>query len=159
MVSAARTELQSKYQQASTYQQRALSTTPASSHQNRQNKDSTGDVVQERETSHLSTDLQDNPTLDKQQGPCISRATPAETMETAAAEVCLNSDEKELTDALDRITLSEMGTGKSKEQLISKARDSYFFGKQQPKAPHYITVLNKAEASSAARKQKFKPNV
>ncbi|XP_061566579.1 protein GRINL1A [Cololabis saira] len=162
LITAARTELQSKYQQAFTNQQRGFSTTPASLEPNRRNKDSAGHVVQERETSSVSTDLQENTTLDKQQDQSLSRAALVETMETgAAAGVSLTSretKEEELVEALDSVRLSETDTGESKEHLISSVKDNYFLLKQPPKTPHYITVLNKAETSSAPRRQKFKPN-
>ncbi|KAM6943594.1 protein GRINL1A [Xenentodon cancila] len=157
LVTAARTELQSKYQQAFMHQQRGFSTTPTSLRQNGRKEDSAGGVVQERETSPVSADA----TLDKQQDQFVSRAVPVQTMEAAAAEVSLASEETKeegLVEALDRVRLSATGTGEPKEQLISSVRDNYFLQKQEPKTPHYITVLSKAETSSAPRRPKFKPN-
>lgn len=167
LASAARTELQSKYQQAFTNQIRAVSTTPAASLQNRQNEAAADDAVRERETSEtspVSAHVQENDTLDKQQDRFVSRAAAVETMETAAAGASLNSDgtkEGDLVEALERVTLSGTSTGsssESKDPLNSNARDNYFLRKQIPKKPHYVTVLEKTEVSSAPRKQKFKPN-
>lgn len=165
LVSAARTELQSKYQQAFTnQQQRAVTTTPAASDQNQQNEIAAGDAVQARDTSPVSTHVQENTALDKQQDQSVSRAAAVETMETAAAGASLNSDgtkEGDLAEALERVTLSETSTGlssESKDPLNSRARDTYFLRNQTPKKPHYVTVLEKTETSSAPRKQKFKPN-
>ncbi|XP_008303278.1 protein GRINL1A [Stegastes partitus] len=165
LVSAARTELQSKYQQAFTNrQQRAVSTAPAASHQKRQNEAAAGDAVQERETSPVSAHVQENTTLDGQQDRFVSRAAAVETMETAAAGASLNSDETkegDLAEALERVTVSETSTGfssESKDPLNSRARDNYFLRQQIPKKPHYVTVLEKTETPSAPRKQKFKPN-
>lgn len=149
--SAARTELQSKYQQAFTLQQCAIPNTPAV------------DAVQERETSPVSAHVQENNTLDEQQERFVSRAAAGETMETAAAGASLNSDETkegDLVEALGRVKLSETSTGfssESKDPLNSTARDN-FFRKPIPKKPHYVTLLEKSEKASALRKQKFKPN-
>ncbi|KAM9366302.1 protein GRINL1A [Symphorus nematophorus] len=159
-VSAARTELQSKYQQAFTMQQRAVSNTPAASCQNRQSDAAAGNAMQ---TSPASADVQENKTFNEQQDQFVSRAAAGETMETAAAGASLNSDETkegDLVEALERVRLSETSTGfsgKSKDPLKSTARDNYF-GKQIPKKPHYITVLEKKEMNLTPRKQKFKPN-
>ncbi|XP_026024751.1 protein GRINL1A [Astatotilapia calliptera] len=163
LVSVARTELQSKYQQAFAHR-RAASITPAASHQNRQHDAAAGDVAQESETSPASAQVQENHTLDEQREPFVSGATAVETMETVARGASLNSDETkegDLVEALERVTLSGTTTGGSsvsKEPLNSSARDNYFLRKQPPKKPHYITVLEKTEKSAAPRKQKFKPN-
>lgn len=164
LVSAARTELQSKYQQAFTMQQRTTLNTQAASHQNRQHEASAGDVMQERETSPASANVQENNTLDDQQDQFISTAAAGETMETAAAGASLNSDqtkEGDLVEALERVRLSETSTGfssESKDPLNCTARDNYFLRQQIPKKPHYITVLEKTEKTSAPRRQQFKPN-
>lgn len=159
LVSVARTELQSKYQQAFAHR-RAASITPAASHQNRQNEA----AAQESETSPASAQVQQNHTLDEQRESFVSGATAVETMETAARGASVNSDETkegDLVEALERVTVSGTTTGgssESKEPLNSSARDNYFLRKQPPKKPHYITVLEKTEKSAAPRKQKFKPN-
>ncbi|XP_036952007.1 protein GRINL1A [Acanthopagrus latus] len=146
LVSAARTELQSKYQQAFTMQQRAV---PAP----------------EVKTSPASADgQQNNKTVDEQSEQFFFRAAAGETMETSAAGVSLNSDETkegDLVEALGRVRLSETSSGfssESKEPLNSTARDNYFFKEQIPKKPNYVTVLEKTERTSPLRKQKFKPN-
>ncbi|XP_070787274.1 protein GRINL1A [Enoplosus armatus] len=164
LVFSVRTELQSKYQQAFTMQQRAIPNTAAVSHQNRQSEAAAGDAMQERETSPASADVQENNCLDEQKDQFVSRAAAGETMETAGAGASLNSDETkegDLVEALERVRLSETSTGfssESKDPLNSTARDNYFLRKQIPKKPHYVTVLEKTEDSSAPRKQKFKPN-
>ncbi len=164
LVSAARTELQSKYRQAFTMQQRAIPNTPAASRQNRQSEAAAGDVVQERESSPASADVQENNTLGEQQDRLVSVAAAGETMETAAAGASLNSHETkegDLVEALERVRLSETGSGfssESKGPLNSTARDNYFLRPQIPKKPHYVTVLEKNALTSAPRKQKFKPN-
>lgn len=142
LVSAARTELQSKYQQAFTMQQHAV---PA----------------QEAKTSPASADgHQNNKTVEE----FVSRAAAGETMETSAAGSSLNSDETkegDLVEALGRVRLSETSSGfssESKETLNSAARDNYFFKEHIPKKPHYVTVLEKSERTSPSRRQKFKPN-
>lgn len=164
LVSAARTELQSKYQQAFTMQQRAVPRTQVALHQNRQSEAAAGDAMQEREPSPVSVDVQKNKTLDEQQDQFVSRAADGETMETTAAEASLNSDktkEGDLVEALERVRLSETGTSfssKSKDPLNSTARDNYFLKTGIPKKPHYVTVLEKTEKTPATMKQKFKPN-
>lgn len=164
LVSAARTELQSKYQQAFTKQQRAVPNRPTASHQNKQSEANAGNAKLEMETSPASADRQENNTLDKQQDQFVSRAAAGETMEMAAAGASLNSDEtkeSDLVEALERVRLSETTAGfisKSKDPLNSTARGNYFLRKQIPKKPHYVTVLEKNEKTSAPRKQKFKPN-
>lgn len=164
LVSAARTELESKYQQAFANQPRAASIAPAASHPNRQNEAAAGDALQEMESSPVSAQVQENHILEEQQDLLVSGAAAAETMETTAGGASLNSDETkegDLVEALERVTLSETTTGgssESKDPLNSSSRDSYFLRKQPPKQPHYITVLEKTENSPAPVKQKFKPN-
>lgn len=158
LVSAARTELQSKYQQAFTAQQRTVPNTAAASHQS---QGTAGDGMQE--TSPASADQQGNKALDGQQDRFVTRAAAGETMETAAAGASLKSvDTKEgdLVEALERVRLSKTSTGfsgESKDPLNSTARDNYF-RKQIPKKPHFVTVLEKTEKTAAPNKQKFKPN-
>ncbi|XP_035507939.1 rootletin-like [Morone saxatilis] len=154
-VFAARKELQSKYQQAFTTQQRAIPHIPAASHQNRQSEAAAGDAMQE--TSPASADVQENNSLDEPQEQFLSRAAAGETMETTAAGSSLNSDETkegDLVEALERVRLSET----SKDPLNSTARDNYFLKQQIPKKPHYVTVLERTENTSTHRRQKFKPN-
>ncbi|XP_042349355.1 protein GRINL1A [Plectropomus leopardus] len=163
LVSAARTELQSKYQQAFTSQQHAISNTPATSHG--KSEVAARDAVQEDETLPVSAHVQENNTLDEQQDQFVSRVAAAgETMDEAAAGATLNSDETregDLVEAFERVRVSESSTGfssESKDPLNSTARDNYFLRKQIPKKPHYLNVLEKTEKTSALRKQKFKPN-
>ncbi|KAM7406150.1 hypothetical protein PAMP_000548 [Pampus punctatissimus] len=157
LVSAARAELQSKYQQAFTMQQRAIQNAPAAV----QSEAAAGDT----ETSPVSIDMQENHTLDEQQEQFVSRVAAVETTATAAAGASLNSDgtkEGDLVEALERVRLSETAsTGFSSETkgpLKCTARDNDSLRKQIPKKSHYITVLEKTEKMSASRKQKFKPN-
>ncbi|CAK6954844.1 protein GRINL1A [Scomber scombrus] len=162
LVSAARTELQSKYQQAFTMQQRAVQNAPAAG----QSEATAGSTVQEKETSPVSTQVQENHTLDQQQEQFVSRAAAVETMETVAAGASLNSDgtiQGDLVEALERVRLSETArTGfrsETTDPLKSTARDSDSLKKQVSKKSHYVTVLEKTEKISASGKQKFKPNV
>lgn len=164
LMSAARTELQSKYRHAFTMQQRDVPNTPAGSNQNKQSEAVAGEVMQERESLPASADVQANNSLDEKQDQFVSRAAAGETMETTAAGASLNSDETkkgDLVEALERVRLSETSTGfsaESKDSLTSTGRDNYFFLKQVPKKPHYVTVLEKTEKTPAPRKQKFKLN-
>ncbi|XP_028258117.1 protein GRINL1A [Parambassis ranga] len=148
LLSSARTELQSKYHQAFTVQQRAVSTASADSN-------AAGIAVQKRANSPVSADVQEDTSLGKQED-----RSAVETMETAtSAGVSLNSDttkHSELVEALERVTLSE--SSQSKSTLNSKEMDNYFLRKQIPKKSHYVAILEKSEASSISRKQKFKPN-
>ncbi|XP_034383227.1 protein GRINL1A [Cyclopterus lumpus] len=143
LVSFARTELQSKYQQAFILRQHAAAA---------------GDVVQEKETSPVSDHMLEN-TLAEQQDQFVSSAAAYETMETVTAGDSLNSDETkecDLAEALGRIKLSETSSifsNESKDPLNSTARDNYFTNK-----PHYLTVLERTENTSVLRKQQFKPN-
>ncbi|KAM4596459.1 protein GRINL1A isoform 2-T2 [Fundulus diaphanus] len=138
LVSAAEAELQSKYRQAFSSQQRAAPL----SRLNEENEEAAGDDAQEW----------DNGPLEKQQDQSLSTA---ESMETAAEGEPMNSDqikESELAEALDRVTLS---AAEFKEQFNSKATDNYFLQKQPYKKSHYLTVLEK---SAAPKRHKFKPN-
>ncbi|KAL6113125.1 myzap [Pungitius sinensis] len=155
--SVARTELQTKYQQAFLLQQRAIPNSPAASHQNRQNEAGAEDVVP------VSAHMLEN-TLDEQRDQTVSIAAAGETIEMAAAGASLNSEETkedDLVEALGRVKLSETSSGfttESKKPLNSTARDNYFLVKEGPKTPHYVTVLERTEKTSALRKLKFKPN-
>uniref|UniRef100_A0A3Q2QWM1 Myocardial zonula adherens protein n=1 Tax=Fundulus heteroclitus TaxID=8078 RepID=A0A3Q2QWM1_FUNHE len=138
LVSAAEAELQSKYRQAFSSQQRAVPL----SRLNEENEEAAGDDAQEW----------DNSPSEKQQDESLSTA---ESMETAAEGEPMNSDqikESELAEALDRVTLS---AAEFKEQFNSKATDNYFLQKQPDTKPHYLTVLEK---TAAPKKHKFKPN-
>lgn len=159
LVFDARAELQSKYRQAFTVHQQAVSATTATSNQNQQNGPVAGVSVQEKDTSLFSAHMEEFTTVDKL---FISRAAAAETMETSSTEASVNSDgtkEGDLVEALERVTLS--GTrldSNSKESLNSKTRDSSSFSNYIPKKPHFVTVLEKNETSPVTQKQKFKPN-
>lgn len=145
LVSAARAELQTKYHRAFSNQQPAVPFTPEASHLNEENEGGAGDCTQERKIS----------LFDEPQDHCVS------TMETAGDQLPLNHDqdkESELVVALDRVTLSKTSAHEFKEQLNSKTKDNYFLQKQPAKKPHYITVLEKNEASASPKKHKFKPN-
>lgn len=164
LVFAARTELQSKYQQAFKMQTHAIPNTPAASPQNRQSEAAAGVAVQERENSSSSAEVQENNSMDEQKDRFVSREAAGETMETAAAEASMNSGETkegDLVEALERVRLSETSSDfsrESKDPLNSTARDNYFLRKQIPKTPHYVTVLERTENTSATTRQKFKPN-
>ncbi|XP_037548749.1 protein GRINL1A [Nematolebias whitei] len=157
-VSATRSELQSKYQRA--FQHRAVSDTSADSHQNEQRDEAGDEAMQDREASPVSVLAQEDAALDTRQDRCVPGAADAETMDTAAAGVPLSAEETkdELSEALERVALSEAGVGESKDQTDNEAKDNYFLQKQTPKKPHYVSVLEKTETSTAPRRQKFKPN-
>lgn len=161
LVSAARAELQSKYQQAFITQQRPIQNAPAAG----QSDAAAGNTVQEKETSPVSVHFQENHTLDEQQEQFVSRAAAVETMETAAAGASLKSDgtkEDDLVEALERVRLSETArpgfSSETKDPLKSTASDNDSLRKQIPNKAHYVTVVEKTEKISATRKQKFKPN-
>ncbi|XP_029947568.1 protein GRINL1A [Salarias fasciatus] len=153
LVSDARAEFQSKYQQAFTAQKRAVSTVPAASHHNQQS-----------EASAVSAYTKETNILDRQRDQSFSTPAAIKTMETAPAGASLNSGltkEGALVEALERVTLSETGSGLSiepKEPLNRLDSDNYFASNKTPKKPHIVAVLEKTEQSSAPRKQKFKPN-
>uniref|UniRef100_A0AAQ4QXJ8 RNA polymerase II subunit M n=1 Tax=Gasterosteus aculeatus aculeatus TaxID=481459 RepID=A0AAQ4QXJ8_GASAC len=155
--SVARTQLQTKYQQAFLLQQRAIPNSPTASQPNRQSEAAAGDAVP------VSAHRLEN-TSDEQQDQSVSRAAAGETIEMAAAGASLNSDETkedDLVEALGRVKLSETSSGfitESKDPLNSTARDNYFLVKEGPKTPHYVTVLERTEKTSARGKLKFKPN-
>ncbi|XP_035014318.2 protein GRINL1A [Hippoglossus stenolepis] len=152
LVSAARMELQSKYQQ------KCVEPNTPAAQPNRQSETAAGSVVHERETSPVSAHVQEKTTLDKQQDQLVSRAVAGETMETAAAGASLNSEETkegDLVEALERVRLSESSTGFSSK---SKERDNPFLRMQTERKPHYITLMERTETTSAPRRQKFKTN-
>lgn len=153
LASAARTELQSKYQQAFTKQQHAIPNPPAAFDQNEQSADAAGREVQESKNSSASSSGQKKNALDQNQ--FVSRLASDETMETAAAGASLNFDQTEdgdLVEAMDKVRLSET-SNKSRDPLNSISRDNYFLKKETNKS-YFVTVLDK----TAPRKQKFKPN-
>lgn len=165
MLSAVRTELQSKYQQAFTVQQRAVHNTPAPSRPHGQSEDAAADMAEKRETIPVSAHIRKINSLDKQRDLSVSINAGGDNMEIAAAGDSLNRDETKervLVEAMKRVKLSETtSTGdsiESKGLLNNTERDNYFLKKEIPKKPHYLTVLEKTEMISAPRKQKFKPN-
>lgn len=164
LASVARTELQSKYQQAFTVQQRSALNASATSHQSTQSEAAASDGVEERETSPVSAHVHKSTTLDEQKAQFVSRVAACETMETAAAGASMNSDqtkEGDLVEALERVRLSETRSGfggESKDPFHSTARDNHFLRKDKSNKSHYVTILEKTEITSAPMKHKFKPN-
>ncbi|XP_068168586.1 putative leucine-rich repeat-containing protein DDB_G0290503 [Antennarius striatus] len=162
LVSSAKTELQSKYQQAFTNRRPEIPDTPAASHQSVQTQAASHNVMQGKKTSPASDAVQENLSLDKEHGQLVSTVDPGETMETAAAGASLNSNETkeaDLVEALERVSMSETSPGfsnKSKDPSSSTRRDNYFLRKDILKKPHYVTLLEKTETTPA--KQKFKTN-
>ncbi|KAM9764625.1 protein GRINL1A [Menidia menidia] len=153
LVSSAKTEFQSKYQQSFTSQQCAVSPAPAPPHQDRNSQDAAGGAAPMDQTSPVSANLQDSTTVAMQHEQVVSSP--------ATVGACLNSDETKedaLVEALDRVTLSETSTEESKGHLNHGARDNYFSGQQPSQKPHYMTVLENSDKLSGLRKQKFKPN-
>lgn len=154
LVFAARNELQSKYLQAFTMQQR-----PAASHQEGQTGEAEGDGMQK--SSAVKADVQETSSKDVQLGQFVSSEAAGEAIAVAAPGESVNSaDTKEgtLVEALKRVRLSESSARGSTEQSNSPGRDNYFLKTQIPKKAHYVTVLEKTEKSPAPSKQKFKPN-
>ncbi|KAM3625169.1 uncharacterized protein V6R79_007949 [Siganus canaliculatus] len=143
LVCAARTELQSKYQQAFTMQQR-----PAASYQEGQTGEAEGDRMQE--SPAVKADVHETSSKDVQLGQFVS-AAPGVSVNSADAK------EGDLVEALERVRLSESSARGSTEQSDSPGRDNYF-KTQVPQKAHYVTVLEKTEKSPAPSKQKFKPN-
>lgn len=162
LVSAARTELQSKYQQAFTMQRHAIQNAPAVS----QNENAAGNTGQKKKkTSPVSIHVQDKNTLEKKQDLFVCSAAAVETMETAAAGASLNSigtKEGDLAEALERVRLSETAStgfsSETKDPFSSMARDNYFLSTQIPKKPNYVTVLERTEKDLAHGKKKYKPS-
>ncbi|KAG7482937.1 GRINL1A [Solea senegalensis] len=162
LASAARTELQSKYQQAFSMQKCAVPNSPAASNQSRQSESAAGSVLHDMEASPVVAHEQEKTAVDEQQDQFLSRAAAGETMETTAAGASVNCEETkegDLVEALERVRVSETGLrSESKEPLHSTGRDSYFLRKQTPKKPHYVTVLERTEKTSSPRRQPFKTN-
>ncbi|KAM8893939.1 protein GRINL1A [Spinachia spinachia] len=155
--SVARTDLQTKYQQAFLLQQRSIPNSPAASPLNRQAEAAAAGGLPV--SARVPGD-----TLGEQRDQSDSIAAAGETRVTAAAGASLNSDETkedDLVEALGRVTLSKTSSGfitESKDPPNSTARDNYFFAKEGPQTPYYMTVLERIEKTSALRELKFKPN-
>ncbi|KAM4630639.1 protein GRINL1A [Polymixia lowei] len=162
LLSSARTELQSKYQQVFTSRQHGAHNQPETSHQNRPGEDAAPDIVREMDTSPVSARVQETKTVDEHRDRFVAAE---ETMETTAVGASLNSDEtkeSDLAEALERVKLSDTtsaGSGReSQGTLNNTATDNFFLGMQPPKKPHYIDILEKTERSLATRKQQYRPN-
>ncbi|KAM6980625.1 protein GRINL1A [Aplochiton taeniatus] len=149
LLSSVRTEFQSKYQQAFAERQHAVCNT-------------TGVSQLETNAVSLSSSTQKTNILDQPQDRTASEESANETMDTVGdAGASLNS-EKDITEALQRVRLSDhTSTGSSeasKVKLNSTAPINPFFGKQPQKKPHYMEVLERTEKKSSPRRPKFKPN-
>ncbi|XP_068597643.1 myosin-9-like [Brachionichthys hirsutus] len=161
-VSPAKTELQSKYQQAFTNRQPAIPNTPAASHQSTPSEAVICNVMQGKRSSPASDAAQENMSLDEEHGEFVSTVHPRETVETAAPGASLNSNETkeaDLVEALEMVSMSETSPGfsnESKEPSNNTRRDNYFLRKGMPQKPHYVTVLEKTEMTPP--KQRFKTN-
>lgn len=154
--SAARTELQSKYQRAFTVRQRAGgSGAPAAPQTNTQSEAAAIDAVQEGVSSAPSAEVQGKTRLDENQGHFVSSEVSGETMETISAGASFNSDvtkEGDLVEALERVRLSETGAEPG-DRGESTGRGNFSSNK-----PHYVTVLERAQKTPEHRRQKFKTN-
>lgn len=148
LLSAARTEFQSKYYKAFTMQQRAVHNTISVS--------VAGDEIREREGSPVVAHLQKTE-------PEESVLCPASdvTMETTASGAFLNSknsQDTELVEALERVTLCSGSSAETKKASNNKATDNYFLKTQQPTKAHYFSVIERTEKDPSPKKPKFKPN-
>lgn len=144
---SAGTDLQSKYQQAFSLQNSAMSP------QNRPGEGAAAAIVdfaQEMDTSHtpdpdscgVTVGAEETPGAGGSSGPSVT-------------------GERDLVQAMEMITLSNdtSSTRESKDALNSNAeRDNFFLRKQPPMKPHYLEVLENSERISVHRRQKFKPN-
>lgn len=144
LVSAATEEFQSRYQQAFTAQRRGIQNTP----------EATGSVVQERQTSPVSTHMQET-NKDKQQDQLVCQGAALGASLTSAG-----TNEADLVDAMERVRLSETAhvSSGTKEPSKSTGSDNYFLRTQTPKKPHHVTVLERTEKLPAPVKQKFRTN-
>lgn len=117
LVSAARTEFQSKYQQAFAMQQRPVHTPVA-------------DLTRESKDSPAVASVEE-----------MGQVVPDESVGTVGHKTALNSDhtsETELVEALERVKLNKGSSN-------NKAMDNYF-GKT-PSVPHYLSVIEKTPSS------------
>lgn len=130
LVSAARTEFESKYQQAFTMQQRPVHNSSEASDSAQENKDSPAEAPVEELDKELSDD----------------------SVVTVMHKTSLNSDhtsETELVEALERVNLG-------KGSLDNKTANNYFV--KTPSVPHYLSVIEKTENIPSSRKSKFRTN-
>ncbi|XP_077419918.1 protein GRINL1A [Vanacampus margaritifer] len=135
LVSAARTQFQSKYQRAFAGQHRATQNEAATSQQT------------ENSTVCLHGKEEEDDT--------------AETMDTAVSGASLNSvrtKESDLAEALERVTISTSADDHGKDPGKTTATDNYFLRKHTPKKPHVVNVLERTEDSMTPGRPKFKPN-
>lgn len=153
LVFAARTQLQSKYQQAFfSGEKRLVLNKPAFSNPNT-NEPASGNEVNERQSFPVSAQ-QEKTTVDV----LVARET--EIMETGSLEPSQGSEEtieSDLAGALEKVRLSETSS-KSKESPNCKERQNYFLKTHSPKKPHYVTILERTEKASGPGRQKFKLN-
>lgn len=130
LVSAARTEFQSKYQQAFTLRHLPVHNSSAAGDSTKEDDDSAVAPVEE-----------------------VDQALPDGSAVTVVQKSSLNSDnttESDLVEALGRVKLSKGSHD------YNKSTDSYFV--KPPCVPHYLTVIEKNEKSPSSRKSKFKTN-
>ncbi|XP_016886167.1 protein GRINL1A [Cynoglossus semilaevis] len=150
LVFAARTKLQSKYQQAFSGEKRLVLNKPAFSNPNT-NEPASGNEVNERQSFPVSAQMAAVVFL-------VARET--EIMETGSLEPSQGSEEtieSDLAGALEKVRLSETSS-KSKESPNCKERQNYFLKTHSPKKPHYVTILERTEKASGPGRQKFKLN-
>lgn len=115
-----------------------------------------GDEIREREGSPVVAHLQKTE-------PEESVLCPASdvTMETTASGAFLNSknsQDTELVEALERVTLCSGSSAETKKASNNKATDNYFLKTQQPTKAHYFSVIERTEKDPSPKKPKFKPN-
>lgn len=155
LASAARTELQSKYQRAFTVRQCADLGAPATSQTNTQSEAAAIDAMQEGVSLAVSAEVQGKTRLDENQDHFVSSEVSGETMETMAAGASLNSDvtkEGDLVEALERVRLSKSGS-EPRGHRESTGRGNFSSNK-----PHYVTLLERTQKTPEHRRQKFKTN-
>lgn len=159
MASAARTELQSKYQRAFTVRQQAIPGPPASSQTNMQSEAAAIDAMQEGVSLAPCAEVHGKTRLDENQD-SVSCEVSGETMETMAAGASLGSDatkEGNLVEAFERVRISESSAELRAEPRVpgeSTRREKYFL----PNKPPYVSLLERTENTPEHRRPKFKTN-
>lgn len=103
------------------------------------------DVSKSATSSHLNNDQQ------------VSQSNPEDGTENTAA---LDNSKDALVDAFQKVTIADGENGEKaseKEQDVTKQRGNVF-GRQHPKTPHYIEVLEARAKNPVIKKPKFKTN-
>ncbi|XP_072574079.1 uncharacterized protein [Paramormyrops kingsleyae] len=161
LLSAVKTEFQSKYQQALVQRQPGNHETESGPELSETSSEIMGHGDMDSPIVPLGACVQDSAGSNGLKGSLDSTARDVVGMETCDRESgSLEGVKEDITEAFESVTLSEETTDPSlsKARLCDRVPDNPFWGQRPQKKPHCVEIVEKTEINEFSRKAKFKPN-